>query len=184
GRRPTSAFVSADQTNLGAVVRGAGPGTVVELDPGASIVYVATTFVPIYVPRGVTIRGGRGGLAMGAEISTPTAAPMGVFDVRDPDVRITGLRLRGPSRSNDGNGVDARGVFVHDQAARLYIDHDDLSDWTTAAIWVQEDQATPECQPWDGTRVHNVHVLRNFIHNNEKQDAGYGVCTNVGGYPL
>ena len=189
GMKPTSGFVRVNADPYPPLetiafvkaVQNATWGTVIEIDPNARISKAAELLV---VPAGVTIRGDRRFTNLGPELSTDGPAKEGLLGIRDNDVRITGLRLRGPSRSTDGDGYDARGILISDDALRTIIDHNDLSDWTTAAVWVSKDNDVRECEVWNGSRPQNVRVVRNFIHHNEKQDSGYGVCTNVGGFPL
>ena len=45
------------------------------------------------------------------------------------DIRLTGLRLRGPSRSTDQNQTEAIGVISFEANLRNIIDHNDVSDW-------------------------------------------------------
>ncbi len=188
GMKPTSGFVRVNADPYPPLetiafvkaVQNATWGTVIEIDPNARISKAAELLV---VPAGVTIRGDRRFTNLGPELSTDGPAKEGLLGIRDNDVRITGLRLRGPSRSTDGNGYDSRGILISDDALRTIIDHNDLSDWTTAAVFVSKDNDVRECEVWNGSRPQNVRVVRNFIHHNEKQDSGYGVCTNVGGFP-
>jgi hypothetical protein len=204
-RKPTSGFVEVTQKEVTtaqgpyrdtrnlmvqfiAALQGAQPGTVIEIDPDA--VLDLSGYPVLYIPEGVTIRGSRRGELFGPEISTDSA-PGGMFDIRDNDVRITGLRLRGPSRDTDGDQPDAVGVFAYDNNLRTIVDHNDLSDWTEAAVRVDGypngGNSSADCGvsgPDPRLRVANVRVVRNFIHDNQKEEAGYGVCVNVGGFAL
>ena len=177
GRHPTSAFVPASATTFFSLVSTAPPGTVIEVDPSASIRIDST----IFVPPGVTIRGGRRGLALGAELWTGGGAPNGLLDVRDRDIRITGLRFRGPSASTDDDGVDAKAIVAHMAAGNLIVDRSELSQWTTCAVCGQEDGAPSvnDCNLTEVDRPLDLRVIRNYIHNNEMQNAGYGVATNA-----
>src|SRR5262249_38362893 len=156
--------------------------TVIEIDPDAAL--DLSGYPVIYIPEGVTIRGSRRGELFGPELST-NSAPDGMFDIRNNDVRITGLRLRGPSRDTDGDQQDAVGVYTYDNTQRTVIDHNDISDWTEAGVKVDGypngGNPSTDCGisgPDPRQRVANVKVMRNFIHDNQKQEAGYGVCVN------
>ena len=112
-----------------------------------------------------------------------------MLEIRGNDVRITGLRLRGPSREIDGDDRDAVGILAHDNlVTRSIIDHNDISEWTHAAVLITADDQTEDCNPYDRrdprTRPQNVFVKRNFIHHNERINNGYGVGTYTGGYAL
>jgi hypothetical protein len=183
---------------LYSVVPNAGPGTVVRL--GRSLNVTGRPFLS--VGAGVTIRGDRRGTAFGAELSrdfdgSKTLEDM--FDVVGDDVRITGLRLRGPSRSTDSDQPNSTGVFVkpsldaNQQFAgeflRVIVDHNDISNFTYGGVRVfdgldRTDSCDPNSTNDPQTRPFNTRVVRNFIHHNERQSLGYGVEAEQGGFPL
>jgi hypothetical protein len=108
-----------------------------------------------------------------------------MLEVAGNDVRITGLRLRGPSRDTSQDVCDAKGISVRDDFfSGVNIDHNDISDWTVAGVFVVENDDPETCPAFDPNRPHNVRVARNFIHNNERQGNGYGVAANQGADPL
>src|SRR5262249_41431332 len=92
--------------------------------------------------------------------------------------------------TRDEDEPDARGVLFNSDRllfGRIIIDHNDLSDWTLAAVDVRGGDLTEYCQAGDnnsGARLENVRVARNFIHHNRKQGEGYGVETKLGGHTL
>jgi len=195
GWKPTSGFVRVPQEKdpvkqaqdfVNAVQR-ADQGTVIEVDPGASI--NLTNQPHLSIQAGVTIRGDRRGTLIGPEISTSNPTDGTMLEIDSSDVRITGLRLRGPSRSNDGDTPGARGILIRDNLINrpVIIDHNDLSDWPTEAIGVDGGDSSTTCGPHGPQnnppdRPENVRVVRNFIHHNEKQNDGYGVDIYNGGY--
>ena len=161
-------------------------GTVIEVDPNVSI-DLSNKYLRI--PEGVTIRSNRRGTNFGAELWTSNLPNGTMLEVGGHDVRITGLRLRGPSRTTDADGPDSIGITVRDDLyLRSVIDHNDISDWTTQAVYVDGDPNLPTiCRDHRdprGFRPQNVRVARNFIHHNRKQNAGYGVAAHYGGFPL
>jgi FG-GAP-like repeat len=131
---------------------------------------------------GVTIRGDRRGTRLGPELRVHEICEGcgGVFTVsNDPPtgnpVRITGLRIAGPSRGRYAKVLGQKGIITNDLRP-VIIDRNDLSDWPNAAIAVTrppgggDECAIPvQASPWS-----NVRVLRNFIHHDEADDFGYG----------
>jgi hypothetical protein len=208
--RPTRGFVrisQVDDFDNGGEVRArqafleaignAHAGTVIELDANVSI--DLTDQAPLQIPAGVTIRGDRRGTRPGPELRTDhllaNTGGLILINANDaPDVRITGIRLRGPSRSADKDGIACkllndctkRGIWVVDDASNnsVIIDHNELSDWPNAAVLVQGGPGLSSCMGNQPPRPETVRIARNFIHHNQKQDAGYGVSTRFGGVAL
>ncbi len=195
-QRPTSGFVRVPQEkDLGSALGEAGWGTVVEVDGSASINlrdYDQAT--QLQIPAGVTIRGDRRGTLLGPELGLPlpdsrdhrplrTLNLQVAYDSPGDWVRITGLRLHGPSRSHAR--IDySNGIFVDDRAT-VIIDHNDLSGWTQATVNVDGDPAAAPlwaCPPKDDAiPPTNVRLVRNFIHHNERDGGGYGVVVGANG---
>jgi hypothetical protein len=179
GRYPTAGFVHVSQTqDFVRQAQQAKPGTIIDVDPGASI--DLTNSPQLAIPEGVTIRGNRRGTSMGPEIHT-SQYEINMFQIRSRDVRITGLRLRGPSRSTDET-PGATGIYIQENliTGSVLIDHNDMSDWPGEAVNVDGGDPSKTCSPLRPPG--NVHIVRNFIHHNERQNDGYGVETQNGGY--
>jgi hypothetical protein len=63
---------------------------------------------------------------------------------------------------------------------RTLIDHTELSGWTGAAVSTYQDGIEFDfCNPPQTSA--RIRVLRNYIHDNARQGAGYGVVSGVGG---
>jgi hypothetical protein len=185
-RRPTRGFVRISQINnfddggeLQArqdflkAFRNAHWGTVIELDSNVAIRLTNLGTLPI--PAGVTIRGERRNTQIGPEIRTWNAPERYMFSIDGENVRITGLRLRGPSRSlrfHDAEGILARSEFA------TIIDHNELSDWPRAAIAVEDDKT----QAQKFLLPEKVRIEQNLIHHNRGTGFGYGVVIGGGGY--
>ena len=115
-----------------------------------------TYYPPVILPSGVTLRSDRRGTNLDGQIyseqslerQTQGTCAWCMLDIRGDYVRITGLRLRGPSRNKDAlsvmpeaiavewAGADSGTLFgvqstTEDIAA---IDHNDVSDWQGAAV--------------------------------------------------
>jgi hypothetical protein len=199
-RRPTSGFVRISQIDNSAdgelraradflhAVFGAKRGTVIELDPSVSLNLSYTP--PLHIPAGVTIRGDRRGTRLGPELRGGYG-PNGMFEIAGDDVRITGLRLHGPSRSLADDTPEATGILAPDHYLRSIIDHNDMSDWSESAVRVRGEDWSEEClirdhrdNPVPLARPRNVRVARNFLHHNQRWGSGYGVVVYYGAYPL
>jgi hypothetical protein len=199
--RPTSGFVRISQTDnsddgelraradfLHAIFS-AKRGTVIELDANVSLNLSDTPL--LYIPAGVTIRGDRRGTRLGPQLRGGYS-PNGMLEIAGDDVRITGLRLRGPSRSSDKDTPKAVGIVARDNLfIRSIIDHNELSDWSETAVIVNGGEEAKTCQirdhrdnPVRPARPENIRVARNFIHHNQRQNGGYGVGTYDSAYPL
>jgi hypothetical protein len=106
------------------------------------------------------------------------------------DVRVTGLLLTGTSESSDGDTPSSRGIYARsDLQKRVIIDHNEMWKWTDHAVDVWGDKELPaDCNdhrnPKNSGLLPNVRVARNYIHHNRKQEAGYGVESHYGGFPL
>ncbi len=174
-----------------------GPGTVIQLVPPPSGIDLSSVDLrtPLQIPAGVTIRGNRRGTSLGPEIFTDSGFAGSLLDVAGSDVRITGVRLRGPNTSRDtaeAAHADSRGIedAADDTFVRVVIDHNDVSDWVDAAVQIKNflNSGSPDCDPGDNgdpqLRTSNAHVARNFIHHNLVQNNGYGVNSNAGGFPF
>jgi hypothetical protein len=107
-----------------------------------------TNYPAIFLPAGVTIRGGRRGTNFGPQLYQYNSNSALIFDVSGDYVRVTGLRLRGQSRSTDYPQPGGTAIQVGYPASSTgptfnlttttefiaAIDHNDVSDWTSTAI--------------------------------------------------
>jgi hypothetical protein len=199
---PTSGFVRVSTSlDLATALLNATTGTVIKVDPAVSInvfpsgaPYGNPYGTPITVP-GVTVRGDRRGTNLGPELVGPYQQDSDNLFLILADnqgaaghyARITGMRVRGPSRSTDQNQPAPGGIHVGSQsfmgyiAAPVYkatIDHNDISDWPGVATGTTvPDASTDSCVSLDPNAPPNAYIGRNFIHHNEKKDLGYGVGT-------
>ena len=202
----TKTEVEAMPLNKGIVVRvsqGFGPlkSAIVGLgSQGGGVVFIEDDSNPmslgikltgqIKVPANVTIASNRGELLPSGEYAPGALLFLGSDDANDDDldrpiiidgdnVRITGLRLRGPQRevipwrdaesaigisngfsqyTNSGNASSDDLGFGH---KNLEVDNCELSQWAHAAVFVGH----------QGTAC----VRNNHIHHNQRWKLGYGV---------
>ncbi len=156
-------YVASTLSELESAFDSASSGDVVYVDPDADI-YTGTT--ELVVPGGITLASDRGIDGSDGGLLHTDTSPWSVLEVRNPDVRITGLRLQGRVwdwRENDDNA--GQGIDV--QATGVEIDNCELYGFTFAAIRAYTD----------------THVHHNAIHHNSMDGWGYGVNT-VTGHPL
>ncbi len=180
---PTSGFVRVSTSlELAGALLSATTGTVIKVDPTVSIDVFPSGVpsgnpygTPITAP-GVTIRGDRRGTNLGPELVGPYSQDSDNLLLSLADyTRVTGLRVRGPSRSTDvhlptpaGIGVGAQS-FVCDppapdcgyDAPEVYvatIDHNDISDWPGNGIGFSlPTQVNPNCgYPYGAIECHPV----------------------------
>ena len=212
GRAPTSMFVSVAQAAaLQRALAEAGPNSVIQVAGDIAFPALASALA---MKSGVTIRGDRRGVLLGPQLSLSVDSGVvpksslgftGFLEALGDNVRITGLRIRGPSRADCDDNPDAScsqhavaGVIaeVANDDVKLVIDHNDMSDWTRAAIdlytWLGE-PSPPTCGQPPLYRARNVVIARNFIHDNRQRgnnapggsDAdGYGVAAGWGAHPM
>jgi VCBS repeat protein len=175
-----------------------GWGAVIEIDPAQPLELMGP--FPKQIHTGITLRGYRKHIDNGPEIHTCTVVPVDpadpnagglpTFMITEDDVRITGLRLRGPvndPRCPSSNLLEARAIRIESPGAQVpivWIDHLDISYFTghavdTAGTDPSESQVCP-IPPLAYPRSTPVRVIGNFIHHN----SGYGSVTGNGAFTL
>jgi hypothetical protein len=156
--------------------------------PARKIVYVAdgaSIRIPpgakVDLQAGVHLMSGRGGLGRGALLYTdgfvhPESPSRSMIRVVGDGVRISGLRVRGPSAGTDESlggriGVEVRG------AVDVVIDHNELYQWTEAALRVQH-----EVGQLQSITAGRMRITENYFHHNQRAGDGYGVVVQRGSY--
>ncbi|MDE3000272.1 MAG: hypothetical protein OXU79_14455 [Gemmatimonadota bacterium] len=158
----------------------AKPGDVVYIDGAAEIdcterVYIESLVLEI--PEGVTLASDRGvDGSDGGMILSDTFDTKPLIRVSGPNVRISGLRIKGPNPKRclehhnrsfrEGRGHEYYYKFptsdgISTGHAGLQVDNCELAGWSHAAVYLTAG---------DGHRVHH-----NFIHHNQYNGLGYGV---------
>lgn len=175
---PTERVATLDA--LLAALQNARRGDVVYVDGKAEIDCTERVYIDnlvLEIPEGVTLASDRGhGSSRGGMILSDTFQTRPLIRVMGPDVRITGLRIRGPNPKPclehhhrcfvEGRGHEYYYKFpVSDGIATdhpgLEVDNCELGGWSCSAIALRA-----------GDR-HHIH--HNFIHHNQYKGLGYGV---------
>jgi hypothetical protein len=127
----------------------------------------------------VTLKGTRGGLDPGALMITRNPNLDGpVFFVLGQNVRIEGLRFRGPMTADDRSphplGYSIKAFAVMGDATAT-INNNVFEFWNVAVI-VERPLVGPSCSD----AVPPVSITRNYFNRNANEDAGYGVGIHAG----
>lgn len=164
-------------------------GEVIYIDPAAELDFTALVYAEklvLQVPEGVTIASNRGqDGSLGALICTEAFQTSPLFATLGPDVRFTGLRIRGPDpqtrldhhRRAFSSGRPAKEASAYYYSLpnsngiqttfpRLEVDNCELSGWSHGAIHLMAG---------DGHHIHH-----NYIHHNQRNGLGYGVSHGYG----
>lgn len=138
-----------------------------------------TGFRSIHIPGGITLASGRGRdgsvgglLFTNEDLATPRGdVEYGVrrrfelFRLGGPDVRITGLRLRGPDTARRGRYQFINSDGIYTDYDNLEVDNCELWGWSHGGVWLG-----------NGT---GFHIHHNLIHHCQRGGLGYGVVLNT-----
>ena len=128
----------------------------------------------IQIPAGVTLASGRGtkGAAGGLIFTkedkpTPPGHPerFALFEAGGDDVRVTGLRLRGPDDQRRGRYEFLNSDGILCQKKRLEVDNCELSGWSHGGVFLQ--------------RCTGADIHHNNIHHCQRSGLGYGVVLDA-----
>jgi FG-GAP-like repeat len=158
----------------------------------------------VRIKSGVTLRSNRGGTRPGGLIYTNEFdRDYALFVVEGSNVRIEGLRIRGPSTSEDESysvaGIRVRAAYPSGTptgvSRHVVIRGNELSAWPWAAVSVAGAIETdcfydlpPEQQsarPWYAMTKNDadqIAIVGNYIHHNLRHNLGYGVVVGEGAY--
>jgi hypothetical protein len=168
----------------------ARPGQVVYVEDNAEIdmtVLVTAYQEKLVVPGGVTLASGRGRTgSMGALICSDQFNTPGLIQVGGPDVRISGLRLRGPdpkiraqelaglaetARKNGRNGdyyLFPTSDGIQSAHTRLVVDNCEIWGWSHAGVYAYNTIINAQ--------TIKIHIHHNSIHHCQRAGLGYGVA--------
>ena len=169
-----------------------GWGTVIEIDDAQPLELKGS--LPKMVHSGVTLRGYRKYTYQGPEIhtcKTPGAVRVPAFWLLEDDVRVTGMRLRGPvndPRCAPVTLIESQAIMVDSTGRtttpRALIDHLDIGYFSGSGVEVagpdgSELQTCPP-SPLPYPRDIQAQIVGNFIHHNE----AFGSVTGNGAFIL
>lgn len=125
------------------------------------------------IPGGVTLASDRGlngspGALIFSSEDKPTrdkAERFALFATGGPDVRITGIRLRGPDPNVRGRYEHLNSDGLESRHDRLEVDNCEISGWSHGGIYINV-----------GT---GVYIHHNYIHHCRRAGLGYCVVLNV-----
>ncbi len=151
----------------------AQPDQIVYVEPDTEIDLTGHTNIPI--DKAVTLAGNRGrdGSA-GPLLYADNLDASPIFAVKGPDVRITGLRIKGPDqtrRTSQMQQLHREGKYytipnsdaIIATHPGLEVDNCELYGFSHAAVFLKKGAA-------------DAHIHHNHIHHNQRQGLGYGVC--------
>lgn len=128
----------------------------------------------ISIPAGVTLASGRGrDGSEGALLFTTEdrATPRGksellsLFKTAGKNVRVTGLRLRGPDPDRRGSYAFINFDGILSDHAGLEVDNCELWGWSHGAVYLRRGSA--------------AHIHHNSIHHCQRSGLGYGVVLDI-----
>jgi hypothetical protein len=159
--------------------------------PARKIVYVADgaqihvgTGWTLGLQEGVHLMSGRGGLTQGALLYSDVATEgHRLLWVRGNNVRVSGLRFRGPSAGTDKDLPKTTAIRI-ENVFDVVIDHNEFYNWTSAGVSIAHaPRATyADPRPITFSTARRIRVTENFFHHNQKQNSGYGVVVEQSSY--
>jgi len=164
--------------DLIAALEKATAGQIVYIDDSAEI--DLTGIKNIAIAAGVTLASGRGkGGSQGALLYSTDLGAAPLFSAAGPNVRVTGLRLRGPDqqrRTEQMRKLHKEGRYysipnsdgIICSHAGLEVDNCELFGWSHAAVFLK-------------AGAFNAHIHHNYMHHNQRSGLGYGVCLDRAG---
>lgn len=169
--RLVAQYVVSTKSSLKNALLQATSGQIVYVDDTATI--DLTGEHDLIIPGGVTLASGRGkDGSLGALIYSnsyyPTDTPL--FKTGGTNVRITGLRLRGPNPEFVDHDYTGRGGFangIKSNHTNLRIDNNELYAWDKWAVWLYIQ---------DGARIDH-----NYFHDTKANGYGYHIWTGGAG---
>lgn len=182
-------YTVATVEDLVAALGKAQPGEIVFIEPQAELDLTSLVYAEklvLNVPGGVTVASNRGqNGSPGALICSDAFQTRPIVATLGPDVRLTGLRVRGPDpkrrmdhhRRSFSSGREGKAASVYYNSfpvsegtaashSGLEVDNCELSGFSHGAIHLK-----------DGDR-HHIH--HNYIHHNQYHGLGYGVVHGYG----
>jgi len=141
-----------------------------------SSVYNANDF-PIKLPGNIVIAGNRGQNPYITRITMPDENVKRCFEIRNDNVRITGLAFEGPDPTPDYKLLDESKISIcfhiygkETGVKNIGIDNCEIYGWNNAAISVKQNYIQDiNAMPMD------IMIHHNYIHHNAGNGFGYGI---------
>lgn len=153
-------FTVNSKESLISALKAAKPGNIIYISNGAEI-NLNGEKESIGIPEGVILASGRGDkLKEGALLSVGEhrEEQRYIFKINGSNVRITGIRFRGPDFSPDASRL--AGCLISDgNHENLEIDHNEFYGWPVAAIEIRNNSK-------DKCSLGTVHIHDNYFHHN------------------
>jgi hypothetical protein len=150
----TGDYQVATKEQLLDALKKAQPGQVIYLQPHAEI--DLSGLAEVNIPGGITIAGNRGvNGATGPLIYSNELNTFPLFNISGAHVRITGIRLRGPSPAEPDS------IAIRVMGRNVEIDNCEIFNWSYAGIAV--------------LRAIDAYIHHNYIHNVRRPGLGYPV---------
>lgn len=152
----------SNKASLLSALRAARYGNIIYINDNAKI--DLTNVWNLSIPSGVTLASGRGiGSSLGALLYTKSFSSSGnLFRLYGKNIRITGLRIKGPSvRANQigCNTFEPVGIYVGgDGNKQIDIDNNEIYGWPEAGVNISGDST-------------NTNVHHNHIHHNRRLES-------------
>jgi hypothetical protein len=165
------AYTVTTAAQLQSALNSASPGQIVFVPSTASI--DLTGYSTMTIKAGVILASDRGysGSSGGLIYRNDMTSSLGTFQIGGDNVRITGLRIRGPHSTFGGNyGDNVRCAITETNKNGLEVDNCEIYYWSYAAVAFENSAS--------GTWSGNVH--HNYIHHIAGEGYGYGVMVAYG----
>lgn len=162
-------FIVNNKASLKEALQNAVSGQIIYVEDSAII--DLTGEKNLSIPGGVTLASGRGkngslGALLYSNSFFPEAEASAVFVSGGPDVRVTGLRLKGPNPDIwDHNYSGGVGNAFRNFYPNLEIDNNEIYAWDKWALYLYISK--------------DAHIHHNYFHENIRE--GYGYSVWVGG---
>lgn len=173
-------YMVKTETELIDSLKKATPGQVVYVDDNAELDFspwVVVEDLVMVIPAKVTLASGRGkNGSKGALLCSDAFKTRPLFKVDGNDVRITGLRIRGPDPKIRNQPLNRwareKGRIryykfptsdgIQAASPNLEVDNCELWGWSHGAVYLMKGAT-------------NAHIHHNYIHHNQRSHLGYGV---------
>ena len=176
--------VTINRNDLGPLLRQAVRTEDTTIRVRNGVVLDLTAYDTMRVAHGVRLVGARTAREPGPLLYTRVRKKLFLIRADDThnvrNVRISGLRIKGPDDTEIVDGGDHSTAIYVNSAVDVEIDHNELYGWKNAGVRVADehnDRIKYNRNPWT-VRIHD-----NYIHHNqEKNSAGYGVHISDGAF--